>query len=77
MSPNRKKYVTTAIVQILTIALYAIVNFFVLKIEAVFLSPVKFILPLAILLLIADVIVTLFVLGNNAKPTEEEKNEQE
>lgn len=56
-----KKYLLTVVVQILLLAIYAVSNIIAFKFEQVVLAPVKFILPIAIAIVVIDLVVVFII----------------
>ena len=59
-----KKYLLTTAIQILLLAVYALYNFFAFRFENVVLGPVKYILPVAIAIIVVDLVVTFLIFKN-------------
>lgn len=66
-----KKYLIVTIIQVAIISFYTIGIFFAFKLEAVTLHPIRYILPIAILLIIIDIVSLLLIFLINKKTVEE------
>ena len=59
-----KKYLLTIIVQILVITIYTVCNFFGLKVEAIALNPLIYIIPFGVLMLAIDILCIVLIFKN-------------
>ena len=67
-----KKYIWIAIIQIIILAIYAVGNYFALKVEMIVLNPMLYLIPYGALLVIADVICMILIFKKKAKKSVEE-----
>lgn len=56
-----KRYLLTIIVQILTVTIHTVCSFCALKLEAVALAPVRYILPIGMVLICLDAVCELII----------------
>lgn len=60
-SKIKRKYLIEVGIQILVILVFAVINYFIFKIEKVILNPIPYVVCLALLLIILDVVLLLFI----------------
>ena len=65
-----KKYLLLGLIQLVVLAVYTAGVYFGLKVEAVVLEPLFYLVPFGAMLIVADVVCMIFVLKSKAKRTE-------
>ncbi len=66
-----RKYLITSIIQVLLIAVYVVCNIFAFKSENVVLEPLKYMLPLAALIIAIDIVSLIIIFRSKETKSEE------